>query len=150
MSKRDEVIVANLQVTASETFAGEAVVIHFDRGTYFSLRGSAPAIWSFLQEPTSIAAIVSAVQSLAKPLSSDFESRLAVFVAKLAEEDLIVNSTEPARNPAVSAETVAALAEPPNLEIYTDLAELIAMDPVHEIDILSGWPKAPPQAKREP
>ena len=42
-----------------------------------------------------------------------------------------------------------SLAEPPNLEIYTDLAELIAMDPVHEIDILTGWPKLRDQRKRE-
>ena len=43
----------------------------------------------------------------------------------------------------------ASLAEPPSLEIYTDLAELIAMDPVHEIDILTGWPKAPDPKRRE-
>ena len=74
---------------------------------------------------------------------------LTAFVAKLAEHDLITSSIGPAGPPAISAEALGSLAEPPSLEIYTDLAELIAMDPVHEIDILTGWPKAPDPKGRE-
>ena len=149
MFERDKVIVANLPVTASEDFAGETVVIHFDRGTYFSFRGSAGTIWSFLQAPTSIAAIVAAVQAQAHPPSADFESMLTTFVAKLAEHDLITSAPAAAEPPVISAEAIASLAEPPDLEIYTDLAELIAMDPVHEIDILTGWPAPPRQPKKD-
>jgi len=148
MFKRNDTIVANLPATASENFAGEAVIIHFERGTYFSLRGSGGTIWSFLQAPTSIAAIVSAVQTQ-EPLSSDFEANLTTFVAKLAEHDLILGSLEPPPPLTISAEAIVSLSELPDLEIYTDLAELIAMDPVHEIDILTGWPKAPTAEKRE-
>jgi hypothetical protein len=149
MFERDDIIVANLPVTASEKFAGETVVIHFERGTYFSLRGSAGTIWSLLQAPTSIAAIVAAVRTQVHPSSTDFEAMLTTFVAKLAEHDLITSSLKTAGQAAISAEAIVSLAEPPNLEIYTDLAELIAMDPVHEIDILTGWPKTPRQQKRE-
>ena len=61
MFGRDNVIAANLPMIASENFAGDTVVIHFERGTYFSLRGSAGTIWSLLQAPTSIAGIVAAL-----------------------------------------------------------------------------------------
>jgi hypothetical protein len=143
MYKRDDFIVANLSVIASENFSGEAVVIHFERGTYFSLRGSAGVIWSLLQTPTSIADIVAAVGKQSQPPSSDFEATVTTFVAKLAENELIISSAGPAEPLAISAEAIAGLAEVPNLEIYSDLAELITMDPVHESDILTGWPKAP-------
>jgi hypothetical protein len=149
MFERDDIIVANLPVTASENFAGEMVVIHFDRGTYFSLRGSAGTIWSLLQTPTSIAAIVAAVRTHAHPMSTNFEAMLTSFVAKLAEHDLITSAPELAELPVISAAAVANLAEPPDLEIYTDLAELIALDPVHEIDILTGWPAPPREGKKE-
>jgi hypothetical protein len=147
MFDRDDIIVANLPVTASENFAGEAVIIHFERGTYFSLRGSGGTIWSFLQAPTSIAVIAAAVRTQEPPPSTDFEAKLTAFVAKLAEHDLITSSLEQATPPMISPEAIASLSAAPDLEIYSDLAELIAMDPVHEIDILTGWPKAP--EKRE-
>jgi hypothetical protein len=143
MFGRDDVIAANLLVTASEKFAGETVVIHLDRGTYFSLRGSAGTIWSLLQTPTSIADIVAALDSQTGLPSKNIEGVLTGFVAKLAEHDLIASSAGAAEPSAVSAEAIASFVEPPELEIYTDLSELIAMDPVHEIDILTGWP-APP------
>jgi len=143
MFGRDNVIAANLPMIASENFAGDTVVIHFERGTYFSLRGSAGTIWSLLQAPTSIAGIVAALDGQIQLPSKDIEALLTAFVAKLAEHDLFTSSVGPAEPPAISAEALASLAEPPNLEIYTDLAELIAIDPVHEIDFLTGWPKAP-------
>jgi hypothetical protein len=149
MFQRDDIIVANLAVTASENFAGEAVIIHFERGTYFSLRGSGGTIWSFLQAPTSIATITTAVRTQEQLPSTDFETKLTAFVAKLAEHDLITSSLEPPAPPVISAEAVASLSTAPDLEVYSDLAELIAMDPVHEIDILTGWPKAPAPEKSE-
>jgi hypothetical protein len=149
MFGRDDVIAANLPVTASENFAGETVVIHFERGTYFSLRGSAGTIWSLLQAPTSIASVVAALDGQTRLSSKDIEALLTAFVAKLAEHDLITNSTGLAAPPVISAEAVASLVEHPDLEIYTDLSELITMDPVHESDLLTGWPKAPDAKKRE-
>jgi hypothetical protein len=149
MFGRDDVIAANLPVTASENFAGETVVIQFERGTYFSLRGSAGTIWSLLQAPTSIAGIVAALDGQTRPSPKDFEAVLTAFVAKLAEHDLITSFPGPAEPPVIPAEAIASFVEPPNLEIYTDLSELIAMDPVHEIDILTGWPAHPPQKTKE-
>jgi hypothetical protein len=35
------------------------------------------------------------------------------------------------------------LTGPADLDVYSDLADLIAMDPVHEIDTLTGWPHRP-------
>jgi len=143
MFGRDDVIAANLPVTASENFAGETVVIHFERGTYFSLRGSAGMVWSLLQAPTSIAAIVAALDGQTRLPSKDIEGPLTAFVAKLAEQDLIISSASPAKPPVISAEAIASFVEPPDLEIYSDLSELIMLDPVHETDVLAGWPKAP-------
>ena len=148
MFGRDGVIVANLEATAAETFAGETVVIHFERGTYFSLRGSAGLIWSLLQTPTSIAAVVKAARDGSAIDPEGLEIQLTAFVAQLSEQDLIKASSEAAVQPALSEESLVSLAAPANLEVFDDLAELITMDPVHEIDTLTGWPHLP-QAKQE-
>lgn len=143
MFNRDDSIAANSAATASENFAGETVIIHFERGTYFSLRGSAGAVWSLLQAPTSIAAIVEASHALKAPAAETLEPMLTAFVARLAEEGLLAASPGPPTRPDISPEILTALAEPADLEVYSDLAELIAMDPVHEIDVLTGWPHLP-------
>lgn len=144
MFERDDVIVANSKVTASESFAHETVVIHFERGTYFSLRGSAGLIWSLLQVPTSISAIVDAVQAQPRPAPIDFESGLRSFIASLGEEGLLTRSSEVATQPTLSAGSLAVLADAPKMDVYKDLMELIAMDPIHEVDAMSGWPEALP------
>lgn len=148
MFRRDDVIVANSEATAAENFAGETVVIHFERGTYFSLRGSAGLIWSLLQTPTSIAAVVKAARDGSAIDPEGLEIQLTAFVAQLSEQDLIKASSEAAVQPALSEESVVSLAAPANLEVFDDLAELITMDPVHEIDTLTGWPHLP-QAEQE-
>jgi hypothetical protein len=145
MYARDEIIAANSPVTASEHFGTETVVIHMERGTYFSLRGSAGTIWSLLQTPTSIAGLVEALNGQSDPTFADFEAILTAFITKLAEHDLISISAGPEEPPVISAEAKASLVEPPTVEVHTDLSELIAMDPVHEIDILTGWPTRPRQ-----
>ena len=148
MFGRDEVLVANSGATASETFGGETVVIHFESGTYFSLRGSAGPLWSLLQTPTSIAAIVNAARDGSAIDPEGLETQLTTFVAQLSEQDLIKASNEAAAQPALSEESLVSLAAPANLEVFDDLAELITMDPVHEIDTLTGWPHLP-QAEQE-
>ena len=148
MFRRDDVIVANSEATAAENFAGETVVIHFERGTYFSLRGSASLIWSLLQTPTSIAAVVKAARDGSAIDPEGLEIQLTAFVAQLSEQDLIKASSEAAVQPALSEESLVSLAAPANLEVFDDLAELITMDPVHEIDTLTGWPHIP-QAEQE-
>ena len=89
MFGRDDVIVANSEATAAENFAGETVVIHFERGTYFSLRGSAGLIWSLLQTPTSIAAVVKAAGDASAIGAESLEEQLTEFVAQLSEQGLI-------------------------------------------------------------
>ena len=140
---RNEVIAANSTMTSSEVFGEETVVIHFERGTYFSLRGSAVQIWSLLQQaPTSIAEIAAAAHAQPGP-PADFETSLTRIVAQLTEHDLVIKCSGTALRPNLSPEIQRRLAAPADLEVYSDLTELIAMDPVHEIDTLTGWPHRP-------
>jgi hypothetical protein len=141
--RRDDIIAANSVSAASEDFGGEAVIIHFDRGTYFSLGGSAPAIWAMVQKPVTMAGMIDAIRSAKIAVTPEFEFALGVFVEQLLEHDLVrpAKSAEPSSLP--SGVDAALFTNPPTLEVFTDLAELILMDPVHEVDVLEGWPRRP-------
>ena len=50
--------VANSASVAHEAFDEETVLINLERGTYFSLRQSAPTLWLLIQQPVSVEALV--------------------------------------------------------------------------------------------
>jgi hypothetical protein len=64
------------------------------------------------------------------------------FVAELLSFGLIKESQVP---PPEGAIDVTWANEPPTLETFEDLAELIAADPVHDVDVEAGWPVLRPR-----
>jgi Coenzyme PQQ synthesis protein D (PqqD) len=132
---------ANLDRVAAEAFDGETVIVHFEQGTYFSLRGAAVDIWSLLSKSAaSVDALVGAFDAASEgePIRAEVERTLA----ELAESDL-VSEADPAEAMLTAGGRRAAFTAPV-VESFTDLKELIALDPVHEVDQAAGWPVRPP------
>ncbi|MDD5364662.1 MAG: PqqD family protein [Gallionellaceae bacterium] len=133
----------NAQISA-ETFETEIVVIHFLRGTYFSLRGAAMALWQWLQAG---ADEVTLAELLAERYGLDPErsrAEVAATLARLGECELVVESDQAAPGRAGYDMTAGpALFEAAVVEAFEDLQELIAIDPVHEVDPMQGWPHRP-------
>lgn len=125
-----------------ETLDGETIVIDLSTGTYFSLRGSAPAIWHALETGASCEAILDRLEHHYDAAREELAEASDAFLAQLEAENLIVGNPhggEPATEPAIfGAETRAAF-EPPLLEKYEDMQDIILLDPVHMVDD-HGWP----------
>ena len=127
----------NASETASEDFDDETIIIHFRNGTYSSLLGSGAAILKLLSAPRSVDQIVAAFSSDVMENETEIRSQTEAFVSELAELGLIIQSDGdgiPLENPIKEAW------QPPAIETYTDLADLMAIDPVHEVALEEGWP----------
>lgn len=124
-----ESLIINNQI-AAELFGDEMVLIDIHSGRYFSLRGAAVDIWRLLGEPRSRA-------TLHEAFVSPDHRELDAALAQMLEEGLLLAAAGQ-----VSSESHETRHEyrPPQVEVYTDLAELIALDPVHEVDAEMGWP----------
>ncbi|MFM9114564.1 MAG: PqqD family protein [Planctomycetota bacterium] len=123
----------NAPDVVSEAFDAQVVIINLATGHYYSLGGIAGSLWSLLGAGHSTQAIVESLQAqrpqLIEPVSA--------FITQLHSLGLI----RPAGGPAVSTPIDVVWAdEPPWLEVFEDLAELIASDPVHDVDMEAGWP----------
>ena len=136
----DSAYVLNTEIVA-ETFDDETVLIDVDRGIYFSMQGSAAAVWHAFDEPRTPAATCS---ELAAGLPEAERAMVAELIRDLAAQKLIITAE------GVSANTVkplvpftAASFAVPVLGVFTDLADLIGIDPVHEVDESAGWPVRP-------
>lgn len=114
-----------------ETFEGETVLIDLDSGCYFSLTAGAPACWLRLAGGESCAEIAAGQGEAALGLVQNFAERL------VAEGVLVADSSLAA--PPAPAKAVDWLE--PRLEKFTDMKDLLLLDPIHEVDA-AGWPRA--------
>jgi len=145
MSKR---FIANLDSVAAESFDGEMVAINIERGTYFSFSGSAPVVWQMLQTPKTVEELCGAF--IPAPNNAlNIRSSIQAFLDTLIREDC-VKEIQPSE---AHDHTIPASAPQPFIEpqvrIFNDLKDLIAIDPVHEADEFEGWPHRPPLVKHD-
>ena len=129
----------NTRVFAEE-FDGETVLIDVEKGLYFSLAGAAVELWrSFTpaREPEAVVAAMTGSLTGADPQA------LQDLIGQMQSHGLLVSA--PAADSAALAPLVFAASafQAPVMQVFSDLAELIAIDPVHEVDAAGGWPMRP-------
>ncbi len=132
-----------------ETIDGEVIVINLASGNYYSMRGAGLDVWEVVQsspgaDPTAIAATVA--RRFDAP-SDVVEREVTAFLEELRREELVAPAEDGvgplAADGEAAGEGAARAFEPPSLEKYTDLQDLVLLDPVHEVDA-TGWPHRKP------
>lgn len=126
-----------------ETIDDETIVIDFDDGTYYSLRATANFIWQRL-ENASAEQIVESVHQQYTGDADQIESSVRAFLAQLVQARLIGETDGESSSPVLTAVDGAPEPfTPPLLEEYTDLQDLLLLDPIHDVDA-QGWPARKP------
>jgi len=125
----------------AETFEDDTVLIDVEKGIYYSMQGSASAVWHAFDAPRSLAA---ACDDLSAQLSDVDREKISQLITELVDRNLIVEveNAETASAPRLTGFSAMSFVAPV-LSVFTDLADLIAIDPVHEVDEQSGWPVRP-------
>ncbi len=126
-----------------EAFEDETVLINLDSGNYYSFSGSGALIWDRIVSGESIASVIEYLQDRF-PDTTDIALSVEDFVRELIKENLIVkNSSGIAENVRQGKAEMLALArfERPVLQKYSDLQDMLLLDPIHEVDEM-GWPHA--------
>lgn len=142
MTANDSFRINEPQVIAEE-IDGEAIILNFESGTYYSLNSSAMTIWNALQTGASATALLAQWQATHKADGEQPTADFQAFLAQLQEEQLIVPATP--SNTAVTVDAMAngAVYDAPILTKFTDLQNLLLLDPIHEVDEM-GWPHPAP------
>ena len=139
------------QVT-HETIDGEAVILNLDTGSYYSVNNAAAVIWNLLDSGMSVGRIVEAISARFTGDPKEIETGVHALVEKLAEEGLILadgeidgQATEPT-NMTTEHQGQMLTFEFPMLHKYTDMEDLLLLDPIHDVDDI-GWPNKPRDEK---
>ena len=133
----------NPRKVVHQTIDGEAIIIQFDTGVYYSLAGAGAEIWALLASGRSIDEIVSSLERLYDAEPAELRTTIERLVEQLAQEDLIElgAAVTPGVQPNGDGErpTVRSAFQPPVLDKFTDMQDFLLVDPIHEVDT-SGWP----------
>lgn len=133
----------NSSDVVSETIDGETVVVSLTKGTYYSLDQVGAAVWSLIEAEVTVETIVSEVLSKFDGDTSEMTRETENLIAQLQAEQLIVPSdasgNTAALRPSDSSEPKQPFV-PPVLQKYSDMQDLLMLDPIHEVDQEEGWP----------
>ena len=125
-----------------ETIDGETIIIDLVSGTYYSLQGAGAEIWNAVADGEGRDGVQARIAAAYAGEAGEIGAAVDGFLAELEAEGLIVsasaNGAAPGAPPAATGSTPFA---PPRLEKYTDMQDIILLDPVHKVDD-RGWPHA--------
>lgn len=131
----DQPLRPNRPDVIDEEFEGESVLVNLQTGCYFALNPAATEIWSLLQDGRT-------AESVAASRGAGLDETVA-FIAELVEHDLVDAAPEDAG----VIEFARGASEAPALQLFTDMQDLLMLDPIHDIDLGGdGWPVVPAQA----
>lgn len=120
----------------AELVDGEYVVINLDSGKYYNIVGLGAQVFQYLTLGVSVTALLSAMAE-----DNSVSLQLDQFISQAVDEGLLKAAViaetselpEPLLDKALGTETLT-------INIYTDMQELLVLDPIHEVDEAQGWP----------
>jgi len=142
----------NTPTVTHETIDGEAVIINLDSGNYYSLVDAGSLIWALVDRGASASEVHELLQQSYQGDATDIDRGVQELLAQLQQENLIVPVDE-----AAAADLAGVLPSSnghekpsfnaPSLNKFSDMQELLLLDPIHDVDE-AGWPKPVPDAPK--
>ena len=126
---------------AWEDFEDEIIMVNLESGQYFSTRDAGAEMWRRLEKGAPLSAVEQAIIAVYDVDAAVAAEALASFVAALQEQGLLVpkDDADTAPWPPESHAAARRAFAPPLLDTYSDMQDLLLLDPIHEVDD-SGWP----------
>lgn len=124
-----------------EQFGEESVIVNLDSGSYYSVQGTGDTIWKAMAEGKPQSAIIALLKA-AYPNQANVSEDVITFLDEVIQENLVDvehTSQQHTETDTKDLQPPARQFEPPFLQKYTDMEELLLLDPIHEVDE-AGWP----------
>jgi hypothetical protein len=119
---------------ASETLGDETLVIDTVSGTLYVLRGLGATVWVALTKNAARPSLL--VEQATERFGSEVGDALGAMLEGLSEL-FVAGSGE---TPVVDWPQKA---EPPTFERFDDIADILTLDPIHDVQSDAGWPFEP-------
>ncbi len=124
-----------------ETLDNETIIVNLEIGTYYSLNAAGTNVWNGFEEGASVEEVVASLADASGADRDEVDSGVRAFVDELIAAELVIPRDD-ARTPIeLAPDWPDGLSfEAPTLNTYTDMQELLLLDPVHDVGV-GGWPQ---------
>lgn len=133
-----------------EAFEDEVVIVNLDTGNYYSLEGAGADIWRGIEQGALVDEITEAtahrydgaqneIQDAVKKLLDELQSEQLVTLCEATDGERVGLLSTHESNGAGQMNDKPRF-ETPVLNRFTDMQELLLLDPVHDVDE-TGWPR---------
>ncbi len=122
-----------------EDVDNEVIIVHLVTGSYYSLSGSGSDIWSLILQGHDDSTVIERIAGAGGVERQQVAAQIERFLGELQSEGLIVPNSG---NRPFTTLADNALSGPyvcPALQKYSDMQELLLVDPIHEVET-TGWP----------
>jgi len=144
----------NSPYIVSELIDGELVIMNLKSGNYYSVRDTGVFLWSALEKGCGQDEMLAL---LTEAYNGDIPSMIEkslFFIKSLLDNDL-VSQAMVAQGPntwvadqIMGQPLLDKFTSPPVLEVFSDMQDLLLLDPIHDI-AEQGWPVAKPSRPAE-
>lgn len=118
----------NAHELAAKTVDGETVLINLSTGVYYSIAGPGAVAFAHLAAGVEPAEVAAELASLYGEDATAVAADVDAFVASLLAESVLLPADAACAAPTEVPPTSGPYA-PPALEVYTDMGDLLALDP---------------------
>jgi len=130
-----------------ENIDGEVIMINLDKGLYYSMHQVAAQVWGLLEKGAQTEQIINTLVNHYKANTQAVANDIKQLLEQLAKVKLVAVVSELQQSTQSFELTDApATYSKPQLEEYTDMQELLLIDPVHQVDD-EGWPHRLPETE---
>ncbi len=129
-----------------ETIDGETILLDLNTGNYYSLDGTGAVIWEFIDKTGNYEKAIEIMTAANSAESDIIDSTVKQFTEELLTEKLMVIAENEITSPDVTElekklKEIALNFKAPAVCKYTDMQDLLLLDPIHEVDE-KGWPES--------
>jgi hypothetical protein len=120
----------NLAEVAAKVMDGEAIIINLTNGMYYSMDQVGGLLWELIERGETLSAMVDAVVASYDVDATQARTDLERLLAELLDEQLVVDADgSPTDGGSLPAPAVRQPYTRPELNKYSDMGDLLALDP---------------------
>ncbi len=135
MGSMTDILIANTARYPHETIDGETLLIDSETGHLMLISGIGPLLWERLVAGVAAGTLSAEVAARFGPEAGE---SCQAFLDALTDAQALIRAASPSAQ--LAAPEWPESFSPPVLERFDDIANIIAMDPIHGVDQSAGWP----------
>jgi hypothetical protein len=134
-----------------ENIDGETVILNLDSGNYYSIVDVGADIWNYIEKGAPVKEILPLILQNYECSTGGEENAVNTFLNQLQQEGLVIAIDDKLTTSLlphswkdqITKRENKTVFNAPVLNKYTDMQDLLIVDPIHEVDA-TGWPSTKP------